>query len=115
MENGKFFKWDDLEWIVMNENMRRKQVWFGKIMNLKIELKPGTKAPVHTHIHEQTGNVIQGKLKITIGDESRVLQPGEGYIVGPNIPHSVEAVDTVATVVLETFTPPREDLMSVGK
>ena len=108
---GTFFNWDELEWIVMDENMRRKQVWSGKIMNVRMELKPGTKAPSHTHVHEQTGNVIQGTLRMKIGDDEKILTPGSGYIIPPDVSHSIEVIGDETAIMLETFTPPREDLM----
>lgn len=106
-----FFCWDELDWIVMDEKMRRKQVWDGKIMNVRMELKPGTQAPAHTHPHEQTGNVIQGTLKMRIANEVKILTPGHGYIIPPDVRHSIEVVGDETALMLETFTPPRLDLI----
>lgn len=106
-----FYTWEELPWIEMNEQMRRKQIWSGKIMNIRMELIPGAKAPEHTHINEQAGNVIKGSLRMKIGDEEMLLNPGCGYIIPPNVPHSLEVVGEETAIMLETFTPPREDLM----
>jgi quercetin dioxygenase-like cupin family protein len=110
-----FFCWDELDWIVMDETMCRKQIWRGQIMNLRMELKPGTHPPAHAHPHEQTGNVIQGTLKMRIGDAEKILTLGHGYIIPPNVPHALEVVGDETVIMLETFTPPRADLMQTGE
>jgi len=111
MAQGVFYKWDELDWIVMDQNMRRKQVWSGKIMNVRMEIQPGTIAPVHKHFHVQTGHLLQGRVKMKIADQERMLDPGDGYIVPPDVEHNIEVLGDVPAILLETFTPPREDLI----
>lgn len=112
---GLFFNWDDLDWIVMDDRMRRKQVWEGQLMNIKIEIKAGTQTQPHTHVHEQTGTVLQGTLCMRIAGEEKTLPPGSGYIIPPNVPHSLQVVGHETAIMLETFTPPREDLLTKGE
>ena len=38
-------------------------------------VKGGT-IPFHQHVHEMIVNVIQGKLELTIGNETRILEAG---------------------------------------
>ena len=76
-----FFSWEELEWIKVDENTRRKQVWFGRLMHVLVELKAGSVSPVHNHPHEQIGYIMQGSLEVKVGDNVRVLKAGEGYLV----------------------------------
>lgn len=71
------------------------------------EIKAGASAPVHTHIHEQTVDVIRGRLEMQVGDETVILEPGMGAIIPSMVPHGAKAVTDC--FVIDTFCPVRED------
>lgn len=79
-----------------------------------VEMDSGAEIPLHDHPHEQGGIVIQGKLRLTIGSETRTLGPGKMYLIPPNIPHRAIAEDGPA-VVLDVFSPLREDYVEKMK
>ena len=58
--------------------------------------------------HEQAGILLEGKLKLTIGDETRTLESGAIFFIPANVPHQAIAHDGPA-VVLDAFSPIRED------
>lgn len=64
--------------------------------------------PTHQHPHEQGGVVLKGRMELTIGSETRVLEPGQLYLIPPNVPHRARAVGGPVTV-LDVFSPIRED------
>jgi quercetin dioxygenase-like cupin family protein len=70
-------------------------------------IKAGSEAPVHSHIHEQTVDVISGQLEFTLNGETRILGPGQGAIVPSNVLHGAKAITDV--FVIDTFSPVRED------
>ena len=84
--------------------------WGERIMTNLVELDPGAAVPAHTHLHEQMGYVIEGSITMRIGDETRVLLPGDIYLAPSNVEHYVLAGDTPAKVV-DIFSPPREDYL----
>jgi len=47
-------------------------------------------------------------MALTIGEQARVCEPGEMFIIPPNTPHEAKPVDGPATV-LDVFSPVRED------
>jgi quercetin dioxygenase-like cupin family protein len=71
------------------------------------EVKEGSTIPVHHHVHEMTVNVLSGKLKLTIGEEWKVLGPGEVGIIPSNVPHTATAL-TDCTLI-DVFHPVRTD------
>src|SRR5690349_5177638 len=71
------------------------------------EIAAGSAAPVHTHIHEQTVDVIKGRLEMTINGETFVLEPGQGAIIPSMVPHGAKALTDC--FVIDTFCPVRED------
>jgi quercetin dioxygenase-like cupin family protein len=68
---------------------------------------PGVKVPNHSHPHEQVGYVASGRIHITIDDKSFELGTGDSYCAPSNVPHS--AFTTERSVVVDIFSPPRED------
>ena len=71
------------------------------------EIEKGAILPEHSHIHEQTTQVIEGKLEITIDDKTMVLEPGMIVNIPSNIKHRGRAITTCK--LTDTFCPVRED------
>jgi quercetin dioxygenase-like cupin family protein len=53
------------------------------------------------------GYVASGKVRITVGDESFVLGPGDSYYAPSGVQHGAQVLQKA--VVVDTFNPPRED------
>jgi quercetin dioxygenase-like cupin family protein len=87
----------------------RMRTPFGQNLMLSyLEMDEGAEVPLHQHPHEQGGILISGRMQLTIGDETRVVQPGALYLIPANVPHRAVAVGGPATV-LDVFSPIRED------
>lgn len=71
-------------------------------------IAPGADVPEHSHPHEQMGTVLKGALELVIGDEKKVVKPGDVWSIPPNVVHGGHCLD-LAAEVLEFFSPPRED------
>ncbi|MES2794539.1 MAG: cupin domain-containing protein [Bacteroidota bacterium] len=71
------------------------------------EIKAGSILPEHSHFHEQTTHVLSGELELIIENESKILSPGQFAIIPSNAKHS--GIAHTDCVVLDTFTPVRED------
>jgi quercetin dioxygenase-like cupin family protein len=67
----------------------------------------GAALPEHSHPHEQVANVLEGKLEMTVGDETKVLEPGVIALIPPNVKHYGKALTNCK--VLDIFYPVRED------
>jgi quercetin dioxygenase-like cupin family protein len=72
-----------------------------------VEIEKGAILPAHSHMHEQTSQVTKGKLKMTIGGKTIVLEPGKFVVIPSNVIHS--AVALTDCLVTDTFYPIRED------
>jgi quercetin dioxygenase-like cupin family protein len=73
-----------------------------------VELDPNALVPEHQHENEQLGIVLAGSLTFRIGDETRVLGPGETWTIPSNVPHEVTA-GPAGAVVIDVFAPVRAD------
>lgn len=81
----------------------------GKLMSTKVNMKKGVVGPSHSHPHEQVNYILSGSLEVTIAGEKNVIEVGDSYYVEPNVEHGAVAIED--TVMFETFTPVREDLL----
>ena len=82
---------------------------YGKNLMLSyVEIDEGALVETHRHPHEQGGILLSGRMELTIGDETRVLEPGQMYLIPPNVPHRARAVGGPA-VAMDVFSPIRED------
>ena len=52
--------------------------------------------------------MLSGTLRLTIGEETRAIGPGEMYLIPPNVPHRAIA-EGGPVVVMDVFSPIRED------
>jgi quercetin dioxygenase-like cupin family protein len=72
-----------------------------------VEIDAGCSFPRHQHPHEQSVNVLEGELEITVGNETHRLAPGQVLVIPPDVPHSGRAVTNCR--VLDVFAPTRDD------
>ncbi len=87
----------------------RMRTPFGQNLMLSyLQMDEGAEVPMHSHPHEQGGVLLHGRVELTIGDETRIVESGSLFIIPPNVPHRAVAVGGPATV-LDVFSPVRED------
>ena len=82
------------------------------MMQVKVNFGPemvGQRPPMHNHPHTQSSVILSGKFEVQIGDEVKILGPGDAYIVAPNVPH--EAYCLEAGTLIDGFSPVREDFL----
>lgn len=53
----------------------------------------GKGANPHSHPNEQIFLVLEGRLRIRIGDETREIGPGEAALMPPNVEHQATALE----------------------
>jgi len=79
----------------------------------RILLRQGVVVPMHQHENEQVTMMKSGALRFVFGgaEEGReiVLCAGDVLQIPPNLPHMVEALDSMAT---DLFAGRREDRIS---
>lgn len=85
-----------------------KVVWGEKLMILKVTMEPDAVVPTHHHAHEQMGFVVSGSVELAIADEIYPLSKDSTYLVPGMTMHAAKAGPNGA-VVLEAFSPPREE------
>ena len=74
------------------------------------DIEAGASIPPHQHVHEMIVNVISGKLQLTIGNETNVLEAGMAAVIPSNVQHTATGV--TACKVIDVFHPLRADYQS---
>ena len=99
---------EEMEPKALAQGVEIRVVSGAKLSMVFYRIAPGTPIPEHSHPHEQIGTVLKGRIEFSVGDEKRIVGPGEVYHVPSNAPHSGVCLDAGAEVI-EVFSPPRED------
>ena len=85
-----------------------KTFWGEKMLMSLVELPANSVVPLHSHPHEQVGIILEGEVTFTIGGESRLLQPGDMWVIPGGVEHTLTTGDQPAKA-LDVFSPLRED------
>lgn len=109
-----FYNWLELSKDVepgktLPAGMSRRAVILGDSMLALHEAFPNLKCKPHSHVSSQITYVLKGRLRMCVGGEERVLQPGEFAFVPPNVEHSIESLDEYV-LALDVFQPYRKDI-----
>jgi quercetin dioxygenase-like cupin family protein len=101
-------------WIEMVPGIRRHTLASGeRLMLMIVQLDAGSHLPEHHHPHEQLTHVLRGRLRLTLAGEPHELSAGDSLLLPSNAPHAADALED--TLVLDTFSPPREDLLALDR
>ena len=80
-----------------------------KTLFTEFHMQKGSRLPDHSHPHEQTGYLVSGKMRLTVGEESLEADPGDSWCVPGNARHRAEILED--SVVIEVFSPVREEYL----
>jgi quercetin dioxygenase-like cupin family protein len=81
------------------------------VMMVLYQIAPGSRFPLHSHPHVQSGTVLEGGGEFVVGNEVWPLHPGSSYTIANNVPHELRVDSLRRTVILDVFTPRREDFL----
>lgn len=80
-----------------------------KTLLAEFRMEAGKSLPNHAHIYEQTGYLVKGRIRLTIGEETFDVGPGDTWSIPGNVPHGAETLEDA--VAIEVFSPVREDYL----
>ena len=75
----------------------------------EFKMEKGSIVPMHSHINEQTGYLIKGRINLTVRNATFEAEPGDSWCIESNVEHSAEVIED--SVVVEIFSPVREDYL----
>lgn len=108
MSDGYFVTPKDANQVEMLPGVhRRTMAVTDEEMLCEFYLERDLVVPEHSHMNDQVGYVIFGKIELTIGSIVQVCAPGDSYAIPGGVVHHARAV--VDSLVIDVFSPPRND------
>jgi quercetin dioxygenase-like cupin family protein len=110
---GTTYSWNDMPREELNPLLGRRFVAGEHAMLAQVYLAKGCIVPKHSHENEQITWILEGLMRMTLGDAGQQvvdLGPGDVVRIPPNVPHEAEALED--TLDIDVFSPPREDWIS---
>ena len=84
-------------------------VYGEKTLFSEFRLEADSALPKHSHLHEQTGYLVKGRIRLTIGQQTFEVGPGDCWCIPGNTDHSAEILED--SLAVEVFSPVREDYL----
>ena len=106
----QLYSWDALKKEAINDKLWRRFVSGQRITMAQFSFAEGGTVPRHQHENEQLMYVVEGTLRVTVGDEEVIVRRGEVLQIPSDVPHSAVALEN--TVDLEIFSPVRTDWLA---
>jgi quercetin dioxygenase-like cupin family protein len=105
-----FYKADDSGYKQALPGIKLKTLVHGdKTLFAEFRMEAGSSLPRHAHIHEQTGFLVAGRIRLTIGGQTYEVTPGDSWCIPANVEHNAEIVEP--SHAIEVFAPVREDYL----
>ena len=99
-------------WIDIVPGIRRRTITHGASMyQMMAKLEAGSIMPEHKHPQEQIVHILEGKMRLIVAGVPHELTRGQSFYLASNVPHGVETLED--TMVLDTFSPPRDDYLAL--
>lgn len=90
--------------------IERKTVVHGEhTLMTEFRMLKGSTLPPHTHPQEQTGYLVSGSIRLTLGRRSVNLRPGDSWSIPGGTKHGAAILED--SLAIEVFSPVRNDYL----
>ncbi len=97
-------------YLTVLDGVDRKTLVHGeRTLLTEFRLRANAVLPRHAHPHEQTGYLVRGRLRLTIGADEFEARAGDSWCIAGGIEHGARALED--SVAIEVFSPVREDYL----
>lgn len=84
-------------------------VYGAKTLFTEFKLEAGHTLPRHAHEQEQTGYLVSGEIKLSIGETIYDAKPGDSWCIPANVEHGAQII--ADSLAIEVFSPVRKDYL----
>ena len=84
-------------------------VYGEKTLFTEFKMKADSILPAHSHVYEQTGYLVKGRIRLIIGQQTFEACPGDSWCIPGNTEHGAEILEN--SLAIEVFSPVREDYL----
>lgn len=115
MNKEWFFIGEDLPKYEIAEGIERRLVARGgDMMIVEVHFKKGAVGAMHQHFHEQVTYCTKGAVMFEIEGEKQRIAAGDSVYMKPDCMHGCVVLED-DTILLDIFTPQREDFIKLEK
>jgi unsaturated pyranuronate lyase len=111
VSGGTHYRWEELPLEQLKPDLGRRLVTGERLMLAQVYLEKGAIVPRHSHENEQLTYVLEGTLRLWLGEDDDEemfdVRAGEVLHIPPRVPHRAEALEN--TLDVDVFCPPRQD------
>ncbi len=92
------------------DGIQLKTLVYGeKTLLAEFRLQAGSHLPRHAHPYEQTGYLVSGGMRLTVGEQTFDVEPGDSWCVPSDMEHCADVL--VDSLAVEVFSPVRVDYL----
>jgi len=92
------------------DGIERKTLVHGdETLMTEFRLGQGAVLPRHVHPHEQTGYLVKGRIRLSIGTEEYEAEAGDSWCNPGGVEHGADILED--SLAIEVFSPVREDYL----
>ena len=92
------------------DGIERKTLVHGdKTLMTEFRMCKGAVLPRHSHPHEQTGYLIEGRIRLLIGTEEHEALVGDSWCIPGGVEHGADILED--SVAIEVFSSVRDDYL----
>lgn len=84
-------------------------VYGERTLMTEFRMAAGAELLRHAHAHEQTGYLVSGHIRLSIGDDTFEVHPGDAWTIPSDVEHGADILED--SVAVEIFSPVREDYL----
>jgi quercetin dioxygenase-like cupin family protein len=93
------------------EGVARQMIVGDRVMVCRLTIAARTVTPIHTHVHEQITLVERGQADFFIEGNRRTAKAGDVLLFPSGIEHGATMLED-EVVLIDIFSPPREDFLA---
>ena len=93
----------------LNGIEQKTLVYGEKMLMVEFRLRRDASLPLHAHPHEQTGYLVKGRIRLTIGADVYEVLTGDSWCIPGGALHGAEIIED--SVAIEVFSPVRENYL----
>jgi quercetin dioxygenase-like cupin family protein len=95
------------------DGIERKTLVYGEeTLMTEFRLRKGAVLPRHSHPHEQTGYLVKGRIRLSIGTKEYTVQVGDSWCIPGGVEHGAAILED--SVAIEVFSPVRAEYLPDG-
>jgi quercetin dioxygenase-like cupin family protein len=88
---------------------RKTLVYGDRTLLTEFRMRKGSTLPRHAHPQEQTGYLVSGRIRLSVGHRTVVAGPGDSWSIPGGKEHGADIL--ADSVAIEVFAPVRKDYL----